>query len=325
MSIYENQSYKKVGIQNILLDKKPFSFSFPEFSQKLFDSISSIGLIDPPILLQEKNNRKFLVVSGIRRVLACKKLGMNTLPCFILKNGDTKSYEKFIYLNLKINQAHRELNHIEKANFLKLLHETGMPEQAIIKKFMPELNLAKSKKIYTDFLSINSLDLPTKMRIIEWRLPLKTSVALAKYTKPGRNSVMKIAETLLPGVNRLKEIMTLLEENALLKKSSIEDIVRLYLINIIEDSQKEKKDRIEKIRLKLKELRYPKLKEQEKKWNDFIKELHLPQEIKISSPPFFEGRKVKIEITSFSKEKIAHSLKKLNETLKSWPIEDLIR
>lgn len=324
MPFYGNKSYRKIEIQNIHLDKKPFSFSFPEFDQKLFDSISRIGLIDPPVLLQEKNSNNFLVISGIRRVLACKKLGMKDLPCFIIQNRETETSENFIFLNLKINQAHRELNHIEKANFLNLLVKTGIPQQTIIKKFMPELNLEKSRKIYEDILSLLSLDLHTRMRIIEWRIPLKTSVALAKYAKIDRNSIMKIADTLLPGVNRLKEIIMLLNEIALFQKKTIQDIVSLYLIDIIEDSKSDRKNRTEKIRLKLKELRYPKLAKQKNKWDRFLKDLHLPPEVKISPPPFFEGNKIKIEISSSSKDKISHSLHKLNETLKSWPMEETI-
>lgn len=324
MPFYENKSYKKIELQNIHLDKKPFSFSFPEFDQKLFDSISRIGLIDPPILLQEKDSDNFFVISGIRRILTCKKLGMKVLPCFIIQKRETKTFESFIYLSLKINQAHRELNHIEKANFLNLLDKTGIPQQIIIKKFMPELDLEKSRKIYEDILSLHSLDLHTKMRIIEWRLPLKTSVALAKYEKTDRDSIMKIADTLLPGVNRLKEIIMLLNEIALFQKKTIKDIVNLYLLDIIEDSRSDRKNRTEKIRLKLKVLRYPKLAKQEYKWDRFLKGLHLPPEIKISPPPFYEGNEIKIEISSSSKERISHSLHKLNETLKSWPMEETI-
>lgn len=315
--------YKEIKIQNVNLDKKPFCFSFPEFDQELFDSISSIGLITPPILLPEKKGNKFLIVSGLKRILACKKLKMKTLPCFILKE-EIQNYEKFISLNLKINLSHRELSDIEKANLFKLLNKSGLSQNKIVEKYMPKLKLEKSRKIYEDILSLNSLNIRSKKKIIEWQLPLKVSVALARYSKADRDSIIKIVETLMPGINRLKEIMMLLEEIALLKKCSITEITKQCLINIIKDSKTGRKERTEKIRQKLKELRYPQMTKLEKRWNECLRNLHLPPEIKITPPLSFEGEKIKLEISFSTKETLTNSLLKLNKTLKSSSLEELI-
>ncbi len=323
MPLYDNLNYKKVILQHINLDKKPFSFSFPEFDQKLYDSISSIGLINPPTLFPEKNGSRFLIVSGVRRILACKKLGMKILPCLIIEK-EKRCNEKLIIFNLKINLSHRELNFVEMANFFNLLKETGIQGETIISKFMPELKLSKSRKIYEDILSIYSLDVNSKMRIIEWGFPLKTSAALSRYSKTERDSMMKLAETLLPGLNRFKEIIMLLEEVALIQKLSIKDIINHYLVDFTKDNALGKKERAEKIRLKLKELKYPKLTKLEKKWVKCVKNLHLPQEIKITAPSLMEGKKMKIEIALSPKVRITDSLQKLNDALKSSSLEELI-
>lgn len=315
--------YKEIKIQNINLDKNPFSFSFPEFDQELFNSISNIGLITPPTLLPEKKGNKFLIVSGLKRILACKKLNIKILPCFILRE-EVQNHEKLILLNLRINLSHRELNDIEKANLLKLLSKAGFSQEKIIKKYMPEIKLEKSRKIYEDILSLNSLDSRSKMKIIAWQLPLKVSAALARYSKSDRDSVIKIAETLMPGRNRLKEIIVFLEEIALLKKSSITEITKQYLVNVVENSKSSRKERTEKIRQKLKELRYPRMTKLEKRWDECLKNLHLPPEIKITPPLSFEGKKIKLEISFSTKETLTRSLLKLNKTLKSDSLAELI-
>ena len=210
------------------------------------------------------------------------------------------------------------------AHFFNLLKETGIPGETIISKYMPELKLTKSRKIYEDILSIYSLDVYSKMRIIEWGFSLKTSAALSRYSKTERDSVMKLAETLLPGLNRFKEIITLLEEVALMQKLSIKDIICHYLVNFTKDNALGQKERAEKIRLKLKELKYPKLTKLEKKWGECVKNLHLHQEIKITAPSLMEGKKIKIEIDFSPKVRITDSLQKLNDALKLSSLEELI-
>ena len=118
------------------------------------------------------------------------------------------------------------------------------------------------------------------MKIIEWDIPLNTATTLARYSKPDRASLMKIADKLTPGINRLKEIMLLSEEIALMQKSSIADVTKKCFSNISEDSKINTKELTEKIRKNLKELRYPQLTTMEKKWNEYVKELHLPPDIK---------------------------------------------
>tara|TARA_B100000315_G_scaffold176385_1_gene164888 strand:- start:19106 stop:20110 length:1005 start_codon:yes stop_codon:yes gene_type:complete len=325
-------SYEEIKIQNINLAKRPFSFSFPEFDQKLFDSISNIGLANPPIILpacvhrtdrQKKNTNKYYVVSGIRRVLACKKLGIKALPCSIIKEN-TLDCEKFILLSLKINLSSRELNDIEKAHLFKLLNETGICREKIIRTYMPYLNLEKSRKIYEDIMSLNSLDTISKMRVIEWNLPLKISAVLARYQKSDRAAVMKMAEILMPGINRLKEIIMYLEEIALIQKCSISDLIKKYLVNMVKNSTICRKERTEMVRQKLKGLRYPQLAKMEREWNEFIKELHLPQDIKIIPPLSFEGKKIKLEVSFSNKDTLSRSLSKFNETLMSGSLVELI-
>ena len=189
---------------------------------------------------------------------------------------------------------------------------------------MTYLNLEKSRKIYEDIMSLNSLDTISKMRIIEWNLPLKISTVLAKYQKSDRVAVMKIVEILMPGINRLKEIIMFLEEIALMQKCSISDIINQHVVNMVKNSTICRKERTEMVRQKLKGLRYPQLEKMEKRWNKCVKELHLPRNIKIIPPLSFEGKNIKLEISFPTKDAMESSLLKLNETIKSDSVEELI-
>jgi hypothetical protein len=98
------------------------------------------------------------------------------------------------------------------------------------------------------------------------------------------------------GENRLREVLTLLEEIARRNQCAEKDIVQRSEIQVVL-SQKEltpsqKTERIKKV---LMDLRYPKLNQMEKAFEKKRKDLNLPSNIALHHPPFFEGRGVKIE------------------------------
>jgi hypothetical protein len=115
-----------------------------------------------------------------------------------------------------------------------------------------------------------------------------------------------------------------LEEIALIQKCSILDIIKQYLVSMVKNSTICRKERTEMVRQKLKGLRYPQLARMERKWNKCIKELHLPQDIKIIPPLSFEGKKIKLEISFSNKDTLSRSLSKFNGTLMSGSLVELI-
>jgi len=84
----------------------------------LADSIAKQGLLSPPTVRQ-KGDRYELVV-GQRRYLACKKLGLKTISCFVRND---LSDDEAIALSLVENVHRAEMNPIDKARALQSLLE----------------------------------------------------------------------------------------------------------------------------------------------------------------------------------------------------------
>jgi len=93
---------------------------------------------------------------------------------------------------------------------------------------------------------------------------------------------------------------------------------------MVKDSTICRKERTEMVRQKLKGLRYPQLSKKEKKWNKYIKDIHMPHDMKIIPPLSFEGKKIKLEISFSNKSTLSRSLAKFNETLISGSLVELI-
>ena len=76
----------QAGIQNIDIDSVEESNipAEPEEVQKLADSISQHGLLQPVVVIARPDNGRYEVVAGHLRLEACKKLGWRTIPTVIV-------------------------------------------------------------------------------------------------------------------------------------------------------------------------------------------------------------------------------------------------
>lgn len=104
----------------------------------LAESIKSQGLLNPPTVRQKGS--RYELVAGQRRYLACRKLGWNTIPCFV-RNDLSDAEATAISLVENVHRA--DMNPIDKANALnslldhhnkdfgKVAKETGIGVQTI--------------------------------------------------------------------------------------------------------------------------------------------------------------------------------------------------
>jgi len=89
-----------VEINLIDLDDTTFKISTDTSMDKLIESIENVGLISLPILQYKADNRYF-VVSGFRRVAACRALGWQHLEARVVT--ETKSDLKLLKLAIASN------------------------------------------------------------------------------------------------------------------------------------------------------------------------------------------------------------------------------
>ncbi|MCX5820009.1 MAG: ParB/RepB/Spo0J family partition protein [Deltaproteobacteria bacterium] len=97
-----------------------------ESFQGFMASIAEKGVIEPVIVTPR--GEKFLLLAGERRFLACRKLGLETIPARILPN--VQSGEEILAIQLIENLQRQDIDPIDKANgivaFFKARHGDGM-------------------------------------------------------------------------------------------------------------------------------------------------------------------------------------------------------
>jgi hypothetical protein len=119
---------------------------------------------------------------------------------------------------------------------------------------------------------------------------------LANLTPGDRVAILLLISPLKLGENRLREILTFLEEISRKNQCKAKEIVQRADIQVIlsqkEFTPSQKTERIKKV---LMDLRYPKMHQLEEEFQKKRKDLNLSSSISLHHSPFFEGRELKVE------------------------------
>ncbi len=117
----------KIKIDKIKIPEKTIRESYDyEKIDKFANSIKEIGLLNP--ITVKKTKEGYLILNGIRRFIAVKKLGEDSIECNIVEPKD--QYQEFLY-SLYENTQRESLTWQEDINATKIqkeLYEAKFPE-----------------------------------------------------------------------------------------------------------------------------------------------------------------------------------------------------
>ncbi|MDZ7763039.1 MAG: ParB/RepB/Spo0J family partition protein [Melioribacteraceae bacterium] len=143
----------KVPTQSIVPNPyQPRTEFEPEKLDELKRSILENGLIQP--ITVRRMNGNYELISGERRLRACKDIGFKEIPAYIIQ---VETKEAMLALSLIENIQREELNAIEVAHaYKRLMDECNLSQEAIAEK------VAKNRTTITN--SIRLLKLPQKVQ-----------------------------------------------------------------------------------------------------------------------------------------------------------------
>lgn len=144
----------KIDIFNVLPNPyQPRSEFEPNALDELKRSILNNGLIQP-ITVRRKTNDQYELISGERRLRACKEVGYKTIPAYIIQ---VDSKEAMVALALIENIQREKLNAIEVAKAYKqLIEECNLSQEQVAEK------VGKDRSTITN--SIRLLKLPVEVQ-----------------------------------------------------------------------------------------------------------------------------------------------------------------
>ena len=317
------KTIQSIPLQQIDLSDDTFSVNYLPDLQKLRPSIEEMGLIQP-VLLRKKPGG-YQIVCGFRRISVMRELGKSEIESHVFEEKEMDEFQLFS-LSLHENLTTRGFNVVEKAIALdKLMHRFQIDPAAVVKTFLPFFSLEPNEKILNTYLSLARMEDEIKTYVLKEEVSRSNIRRLSGLTPDSRMAVLSLISRLKLGENRLREILIFLDEISRRNECEEKDIVQRPEIQTVLTPKgltpSQKTERIKKVLIGF---RYPKLNQLEKAFEKKRKELNLASNISIHHPPFFEGKRLKIEFQFETTEEYRSIVKSLSGLPDAREFEEII-
>ena len=301
---------KNLSLKEIFLEDERFRVSYYFSLEKLILSIQNVGLLNPPLV--SFRDKHFILVSGWKRVLACIKLSLSSLPVFVIEEEDElKIFLAAFYENL----ATREFSLLEKSEILSRLKRFGEDEKKIVMNYLPLLDIPSTLSHLESYLAFSKIESGVKSIIHQKNMPFSSVKILAGFTAQERKSLLPLL--LSSGQNRMKEILEDLKEISRRNDTAPKKILSTKdILDIMESEKLSPLQKADKIRLFLKRKRYPALSSRKESFDSLLKKLRLPKTVAVKPSPFFEDENFSVNFSFGNSEELKTSLLKLQDSFR---------
>lgn len=233
---------------------------------------------------------RWIIVSGWKRLLACRALGRTPVEVIDTEERDAL---RNVLLGFLENVASRPIGLIEKAEILSRLVALGQDRETIRRDFMPLLDLPQNEEVLQDHLRIAGFSPEVKRGIEERPLTFPVARILAAFSPAERQAILPL---LLPlGLNSQREVLENLREVCLRDDKSALDILGLERVREVLDLPNLPPiQKSELLRRVLFRLRFPAYSLRRDEFAAAVKALDLPPEVRLEPDPFFEKNEVTV-------------------------------
>jgi len=315
---------ERIPLDQIDLSDETFSVNFMPDLQKLRSSIREVGLIQPVLLAESP--RGYQIVCGFRRIAALQELGYDVIEARLFREGEIDRVNLFV-IALHENMTTRGLHFVEKANALdKLVHTFQVDRKEVINTFLPLLSLETHEKILSTFLSLARMEEAVKRFVVEEEVSRSNIRILSTFTPEDRMALLQSLSSLRLGENRLREMLTLIDEIARRDHLSVKEVLqRPEVQGALSQDELTPSQRVERLKRVLLHLRYPRRRQSEERFEQRKRELNLPQGISLSPPSNFEGKKLRISFEFETVEEYRSVLSALSHLTDTDELKEIIQ
>ena len=301
---------KEINISDIDISNPKFIVPYKQISPELVNSIKDIGIINPPIVIN--NDKEYLILTGFKRISISEELGLNTVFCRVVSKNEI-SFDQCIKIIYEDNKD--RFTDIEIGQLCRKYIDNGND----VKQFLKLIDYPTTEKNIQRFTYLSNIDSRIRNYYLDEKLNPEQCFFLSQIDT--EDALLLLNKVIVPfrfNTNETREFLSELKDIYIRDDKPISQIVE-SVINTQEDITKNS------IRLKIKKLRSPRLVEVEKEYNEIVKSLKLPKGVLISYSPYFENNYIEVKTRIDSENKL-NELKILFENEDNFKrLLDLIR
>ncbi|HDI59705.1 MAG TPA: hypothetical protein ENF48_05000 [Desulfobacteraceae bacterium] len=274
-------------------------------------SIERLGLLCAPILVGSE--KRWTVVSGFGRTAACRRLGWETMaarrplePADPWRCAQWAVAEKAAEGPLEALVAGRALRLLrrfapDEAAFGRAVRHFGLPDQPAAQARLAGL-----------------CDLPDQIRaaVSDGALAVSTALALGRMPPETALRVAALLSALGFGLNKQREVVTLLEEIVRREGISLRTLLDApELAALAVDTETDRAQRGHRLRTYLYQRRFPALSRAQRRFEALSRELCPATDARLTPPHGFEGRSFQLTLSFSSPSDLARHRETLERLL----------
>lgn len=298
-----------IQLDNLNLNPGRFCMSFGFDIGPLACSIKKAGLINRPIVtIRENGNVE--IVTGYRRILALKKLGVKSVICLDISGSDKTDLD-LLLINIHDNRFARNLNIVEKSMALNRAVRFRTGENEYDQELLSLLEIHRKELLIIK--RIESLPDTVKSLLADNSVSFKAFEVLSDTCdEESVNACIKAISKLKLNYNQQLHLIEYTSDLSSITRRSFTDVLSdMTLQDIINDPGKNIPQKAKEFINTLREQRFPDLSGYEKIFNRKVGALQLPGNIKISHPQYFESEGFQLQINFKSGNELKNDLKYL--------------
>jgi len=309
-----------VKIDEIDLQDHTFKISTDKDLACLTESIQHLGLITPPLLFQKESG--YILVSGFRRIAACKNLKFVRINAGIL--DDALGPLDCAQIAIAENSFQRELNLVEISRALNLL-EHFIKKESKIGNVTKLLNLPENPSLIKKIKKIHRLSDSMQDGILYNRISMDMALKLDSLGENEGSVFLKIFNELSLSRNKQKELLSHIEEISIRDDIAIAQLLKSKDVQeILTNRDFDRTQKTKYLRDFLKKRRYPHLYFSEKQFFDSLKKIKLGNRMSLKPADYFEGNSFTMQISFKDLKELGLHLKTLNQIKKNPLLKDLL-
>jgi len=285
--------FKTIELSRVDLTDTTYQISTPTPAEGLMTSIREVGLLSPPLLRASSPDR-FIIISGFKRISACRELGLDPVDARIV--GEGLSDLDCCRMAIADNTSNRALNAVEQsAAVLKL--SAFFDDDRTLSLEARKAGLDVNPELVKKLKKLTMLHAEMMAPIASGALPLTIALELGRLDRDAALAFLNLFEILKPTLNHQKEMLTLSREISAAGRIPILQVIRDVTADMMMYESLDRPQKIQKIRNNLQRLRYPEMMRFEKQFQKRLLRLNLPECIRLVPPAHFEGTQFTLSLT----------------------------